>query len=34
LDVVKGIAGETVIELTQEEKGNKEMYDSEKKMCT
>jgi hypothetical protein len=34
LDVVKGIAGETVIELTQEEKGIKEIYDSEKKMYT
>jgi hypothetical protein len=30
LDVVEGIAGETVIELTQEEKGIKEIYDSEK----
>ncbi len=34
LDVVEGIAGETVIELTQEEKGIKEIYDSEKKMYT
>ena len=29
LDVVEGIAGETVIELMQEEKGIKEIYDSE-----
>ncbi len=34
LDVVEGIAGETVIELMQEEKGIKEIYDSEKKMYT
>jgi hypothetical protein len=34
LDVVEGIAGETVIELTQEEKGIKEICDSEKKMHT
>jgi hypothetical protein len=34
LDVVEGIAGETVIELTQEEKNMRERYDSEKKMCT
>ncbi len=35
LDVIEGIAGETVIELTQEEKGIKEkIYDSEKKMYT
>jgi hypothetical protein len=34
LDVVEGIAGETVIELTQEEKGNRERYDSDKKMYT
>ncbi len=34
LDVVEGIAGETVIELAQEEKGIKEIYDSEKKMYT
>jgi hypothetical protein len=27
LDMVEGIAGETVIELTQEEKGIKEIYD-------
>jgi hypothetical protein len=34
LDVVEGIANETVIELTQEEKGIKDIYDSEKKMYT
>ncbi len=34
LDVVEGIAGKTVIELTQEEKGIKEIYDSEEKMYT
>ncbi len=34
LDVVEGIAGETVIELMQEEKGIKEIYDSEKKIYT
>ena len=34
LDVVEGITGETVIELTQEEKGIKEIYDSDKKMYT
>ncbi len=34
LDVVEGIAGETVIELTREEKGIKEIYDSERKMYT
>jgi hypothetical protein len=32
LDVVKGIAGEIVIELTREEKGIRERYDSDKKM--
>ncbi len=32
LDVVEGIAGETVIELTQEEKGIRERYDSDEKM--
>jgi hypothetical protein len=32
LDVVEGIAGETVIELMREEKGIKEIDDSEKKM--
>jgi hypothetical protein len=31
LDIVEGIAGETVIELTREEKGIKKIYDSEKK---
>jgi hypothetical protein len=34
LDVVEGIAGKTVIELTLEEKGIKEIYDSDKKMYT
>jgi hypothetical protein len=34
LDVVEGIAGETVIELTQEEKGIRQRYDSDKKMYT
>jgi hypothetical protein len=34
LDVVEGIAGETVIELMQEEKGIRERYDSDKKMYT
>ncbi len=34
LDVAEGIASETVIELTQEEQGIKEIYDSEKKMYT
>jgi hypothetical protein len=34
LDMVEGIAGETVIELTREEKGVKEIYDSDKKMYT
>ena len=32
LDMVEGIAGETVIKLMQEEKGIKEIYDSDKKM--
>jgi hypothetical protein len=32
LDVVEGIASATVIELMQEKKGIKEIYDSEKKM--
>ena len=32
LDVVEGIAGETVIELMQEEKGIEEIYVSDKKM--
>jgi hypothetical protein len=34
LDMVEGIASETVIELTQEEKGIKERYGSDKKMYT
>ena len=34
LDMVEGIACETVIELTQEEKGIKKIYDSDKKMYT
>jgi hypothetical protein len=34
LDVVEGIADETVIELTREERGIKERYDSDKKMYT
>jgi hypothetical protein len=34
LDVVEGIPGETVIELTQEEKGIIERYGSDKKMYT
>ncbi len=34
LDVVEGIAGETVIELTQEVKGIIERYGSDKKMFT
>ena len=34
LDMVEGIAGETVIELMQEETGIKEIYDSDKKMYT
>ena len=34
LDMVEGIAGETVIELTQEEKRIKERYGSDKKMYT
>jgi hypothetical protein len=34
LDMVEGIAGETVIELTQEEKRIIEIYDSDKKMYT
>jgi hypothetical protein len=32
LDVVEGIAGETVIELMQEENKMRERYDSDKKM--
>jgi hypothetical protein len=34
LDVIEGIAGETVIELTQEENYMRERYDSDKKMYT
>jgi hypothetical protein len=34
LDVVEGNADETVIKLTREEKGIREIYDSEKKMYT
>ncbi len=34
LDVVEGIAGEMVNELTREGKGIKEIYDSEKEMYT
>jgi hypothetical protein len=34
LDVVEGIASETVIELTQEEKGIIERYGLDKKTCT
>jgi hypothetical protein len=34
LDMVEGIASETVIELMQEEKGIKEIYDLDKKMYT
>jgi hypothetical protein len=34
LDMVEGIASETVIKLTWEEKGIKEIYDSDKKMYT
>ncbi len=33
LDVVEGIASETVIELMREKKRIKEISDSEKKMC-
>ncbi len=32
LDMVEGITGETVIELTRGEKGISERYDSDKKM--
>jgi hypothetical protein len=32
--MIEGIAGETVIKQTQEEKGIKEIYDSDKKMFT
>ncbi len=31
LDVVEGIAGETVIELMQEENNSRERYDSDRK---
>jgi hypothetical protein len=34
LDMLEGIASETVIKLMQEEKGNKEIYDSDKKIYT
>ncbi len=34
LDVVEGVAGEIVIELTQEEKEIRERCDSDKKMYT
>jgi hypothetical protein len=34
LDVIEGIAGETVIELMQEENIMRERYDSDKKMYT
>jgi hypothetical protein len=34
LIVVEGIVGETAIELTQEEKGIRERYGSDKKMYT
>jgi hypothetical protein len=34
LDMVEGIAGDTVIEVTQEVKGIKEIYDPDKKMYT
>ncbi len=34
LDMVEGIAGETVIKLMREEKGVTEIYDSDKKMYT
>ncbi len=34
LDVVEGIAHETVIKLTQEKKGIRERYGSDKKMYT
>jgi hypothetical protein len=34
LEMVEGIAGETVIKLMQEEKRIKEIYDSDKKMYT
>ncbi len=34
LDVVEGIAGETVIELTQKENNMRERYDLDKKIYT
>ncbi len=34
LGMVEGIAGETVIKLMREEKGIKEIYDSDKKIYT
>ena len=34
LDMVEGVAGETVIKLMREEKGIKEIYGSDKKMHT
>jgi hypothetical protein len=34
LDVVESMAGEIVIELTQEENNMRERYDSDKKMYT
>jgi hypothetical protein len=34
LNMVEGIAGETVIKLTREEKGIKEINDSDRKMYT
>ncbi len=34
LDMVEGIASETVVKLTREEKGIIEIYDSDKKMYT
>jgi hypothetical protein len=34
LDMVVGVAGETVIELMQEKKGIKEIHDSDKKIYT
>jgi hypothetical protein len=34
LDVVEGIASETVIELMQEENNSRERYDSDKRMYT
>jgi hypothetical protein len=34
LDVVEGIAGETVIELMEEENNMRERYDSDKEMYT